>query len=114
MPANLLSRGYQIHVRIPSGEEARGCTQEVIQKYDLALIHKQVKKKKAKGMSRFKDNKITFSLILLYSQVFLSNKLSYPSKVAINFQDKAERTTCVLFNRYQRRLDQTETYQFLK
>ena len=48
--ANLLSRGYQIRrIKTPLDKETGRCMHKIIQKYDLALIYKQIKKKKAKA-----------------------------------------------------------------
>jgi len=39
--ANVLAHGYQLHLKVPLDEQSRSCMQDVLQKYDLAMMFKE-------------------------------------------------------------------------
>jgi len=39
--SNILSRGYQLHLKFPLDEESKKCMKEILEKYDLALMYKK-------------------------------------------------------------------------
>ena len=39
--ANILAHGYQVHLKVPLDEQSRSCMQDVLQKYELAMMVKE-------------------------------------------------------------------------
>ena len=40
---NIISHGYQLHLKVPLDDEARSCMDEILKKFDLALMYKAEK-----------------------------------------------------------------------